>query len=111
MIYIIIFLLSVFISSFSQILLKMSANCKHSSLLEEYLNPRTIIAYSIFFASSLMTVYAYKGVPLSMGPVVEASGYIWVTILGKMILEESIPVKKLVGLCFIVLGIFIFSGV
>ena len=108
--YIIIFLSSVIIASFSQILLKKSAAKRYSSILEEYLNPKVIVAYGLFFASTLLTIFAYKKVPLSMGPVLEATGYIWVAVLGWAILRERISRKKLIGLGVIIIGVLIFAA-
>ncbi len=107
--YVCIFLFSVFISSVSQIILKSSANETHESGLKEYLNAKVIIAYIIFFTSSLLTVLAYKKVPLSMGPILEATGYIWVSVLGYFILKEHIGKKKFAGLALIVIGVIVFS--
>ncbi len=107
MFYFILFLVSVFISSVSQILLKTSANIEHENKIMEYLNPRVIVAYGIFFLSSLLTVLAYKGVPLSLGPVLETSGYVWVAVLGRWILGEKIKRKKMIGLVIIIIGIVI----
>lgn len=107
--YICIFLFSVFISSVSQIILKSSANEQHESGLKEYLNPKVIIAYGIFFTSSLLTILAYKQVPLSMGPILEATGYIWVSLLGYFILKEHIGKKKLLGLTLIIVGVVVFA--
>ena len=104
---ILIFLFSVFISSCSQILLKMSAKIQYDNKWKEYLNTRVIAAYSIFFISSLVTLYAYRFVPLSMGPVLEASGYIFVTVLGVTFLKEKVGVRKRIGLVIIVTGIMI----
>mgnify|MGYP006068240593 CR=1 FL=1 len=109
MAYIAIFLISVFISSISQILLKKSANKSYDNKLREYLNLRVIIAYGMFFLSSLITVYAYKFVPLSMGGILESSGYIFVTVLGYFILHEKVSRKKLAGLVIILAGILIFN--
>lgn len=109
MLYVCIFLVSVFISSLSQIILKTSANTHYESKIREYLNFKVIVSYGIFFLSSLMTVLAYKGVPLSMGPVFEASGYVWVAILSRLILKETIKKKKIAGLILIILGIVISS--
>lgn len=105
--YIIVFLLSVLLSAMSQILLKKSAKIQYNSGIREYLNARVIIAYGIFFLSSLVTVYAYRGVPLSLGLILEATGYIWVSILGYVFLKEKIGKKKLAGLVLIVLGIVV----
>lgn len=107
--YIIVFLVSVFISSVSQIVLKKSANKKYDSIIKEYLNAPVIIAYGLFFASSLITVLAYKGVPLSLGPVLEASGYVYVAVLGALILKEKVSLRKLIGLFIIILGIVVSS--
>lgn len=106
--YIIIYLISVFLSSISQITLKASANKKYNNTLREYLNIRVIVAYSLFFLSSLVTIYALKVVPLSMGPILEASGYIHVAVLGTFVLKERFYFQKIVGYGTILLGIVVF---
>ncbi len=105
--YSLIFLSSVFISSVSQILLKISANLSYKNKWKEYINGKVIIAYGMFFLSSFMTILAYRGVPLSLGPILEASGYIWVTILSYFILKESVSKRRLAGIIVILLGILI----
>jgi multidrug transporter EmrE-like cation transporter len=97
----------VFISSASQILLKKAAEKKYDNIIQEYLNPGVITAYIIFFCSSLMTIVAYKGVPLSMGPILESCGYIFVTIMGRYCLKENISRKKVIGMVCILMGIII----
>ncbi len=107
--YIGIFLISVFVSSVSQILLKISAGKTYDSKIKEYLNAPVIIAYGLFFLSTVVTVLAYKYVDLSLGPVLEATGYIWVTLLGYLILKEKVSRKKLLGLIVIIVGIIVFN--
>lgn len=106
--YIGIFLLSVFISSVSQIILKTSANRKHEGIIREYLNSRVILAYTLFLISSFITVIAYKYIPLSMGAILESSGYIFVTVLGVVFLQEKVGKRRLLGLFIIMVGIFVF---
>lgn len=106
--YIGIFLLSVFISSVSQIILKTSANRKHEGIIREYLNSRVILAYTLFLISSFVTVIAYKYIPLSMGAILESSGYIFVTVLGVVFLQEKVGKRRLLGLFIIMVGIFVF---
>jgi drug/metabolite transporter (DMT)-like permease len=48
-------------------------------------------------------------VDLSLGPILEATGYIWVAVLGKIFLKEKIGAKKATGLLVIILGIVIAS--
>lgn len=108
MVYMLIFVFSVFISSVSQILLKKSANRKYNSKLDEYLNPRVIIAYGLFFSASLITAFAYKYVPLSLGTILESSGYVFVTVMGIIFLKERMGKKKLMGMTLILFGILVF---
>lgn len=105
--YIIIFLASVFISSIAQVVLKKSADKTYGSKIKEYLNPLVIGAYIVFFGSSLLTTIAYKGVPLSLGPILESSGYIYITVLGIFFLREKVSAKKFIGNILIILGILI----
>ncbi len=102
-----IYVFSVFISSVSQIILKKSADKKYDSKIKEYLNPLVIIAYGIFFLATLVTIYAYKGIPLSLGPILETTGYLWVSLLGFFVLKEKISRRKILGLAVVVIGIFV----
>ena len=108
--YMMIMLAGTFISSVSQIILKKAAEKEYSSKLSEYLNAPVIIAYMIFFGATLCSVFAYKVVPLSIGPLLEATGYIWVAILGRICLGEHIGKRKALGLVVIILGIIIASS-
>lgn len=98
-----------FISAVSQVLLKKAAQKKYENVIREYLNPRVIIAYAIFFAATLLSIIAYKVVPLSMGPIIEATSYVYVTIFGVTIFKEKINKKKLAALLIIVIGIVVYS--
>lgn len=105
----IVFLLSVLLSSVSQVILKKSADRKYSNKVREYVNPYVLGAYSLFFLSSLLTVLAYNRVPLSKGQILETSGYIYVTVLGMIFLKEHLNRNKVFGMILILLGIVVFS--
>ncbi len=100
-----LFLFSVLVSSVSQIILKKSADRKYDSRLAEYLNPHVIGAYCFFILSTVLTTIAYRGVPLSLGPVLESTGYVYVAILSVLVLKEKMTRKKLLGNILIILGI------
>lgn len=104
-----VLLLSVFISSVSQILLKKAANRKYENPVREYLNPLVIGAYAMFFSSVILTMLALKTVPLSMSPILESTGYIFVSVLGYFFLKERFSRRKLAGIALILVGIAIFS--
>ena len=107
--YVLIFLLSVFIASFSQILLKKSANKEYINRWKEYFNRYVTIAYFIFFISTIITIIAYKGIELKYGPIIESVGYIFILIMSKIFLGEKITKNKLLGIFLIILGIFVFN--
>lgn len=107
--YIFLYLFSVMVASFSQLILKKSAMNQYETRLKEYLNPYVIIAYVFFFGSSLLTTLAYKGVPLTLGPVLESTGYVYIAILGVLVLRERLSKRKILGNILIILGIFVFA--
>ncbi|WP_296558746.1 EamA family transporter [uncultured Acetobacterium sp.] len=107
--YYVLYLFSVLVASLSQVILKKSAMISYETRLKEYLNPYVIGAYFFFFGSSLLTTFSYKGVPLTMGPVLEATGYIYVGVLGMLILKERLSRRKIIGNLLIVAGIMIYA--
>ena len=104
-----ILLFGTFVSSLSQLFLKKSADIKYNKWWKEYLNVKVIFSYIIFIFATLCSVYAYKVVPLSFGPVLGSFEYIFVAILSFIFLKEKISKKKLIGLILIIVGVLIFS--
>ena len=107
--YIAVWILSVFISSIAQVMLKVEANKPHESRLKEYLNPMVVTAYGIFFLSTFLTMYALKHVPLTYSPIIEPLSYIFVPVIGVMVLKEKISKRRLIGMGIMLIGIVIFS--
>ena len=99
--YVLLYLCSTFLSAVSQVLLKKAALREHKSVLAEYTDWRVILGYALFVGCTLLTMLAYKGVPLNVGPVLEATGYIYVTIFGVTIFHEKMSPKKLAALAMI----------
>lgn len=104
-----VLLLSVFISSVSQVLLKKAADRVYKNKHAEYLNPLVIGAYVMFFGSVILTMLALRYVPLSMSPILESTGYIFVAVLGYFFLKERFSRRKIIGICLILAGIAVFS--
>lgn len=104
-----ILLVGVFISSISQVMLKKAAMRQYDSKIKEYLNPLVITAYILFFGTTFLSVLSYRGIPLSMGPVLEATSYVYVTIFGVKIFKEKINKWKLLALVMILSGIVIYA--
>ena len=106
---VLIALLGVFISSISQVMLKKSAMAEHKSPIHEYLNPLVIGAYALFVGSTLCSVIAFRQIPLSMGPILDATGYIYVLFFGITQFHEHIDRTKVIALVLIIAGVIIYS--
>lgn len=102
-------LLSVLISSVSQVMLKLAAGRTYKSRIAEYVNPMVILSYGMFFGSTVLTMLALRTVPLSLSPILESAGYIFVAVMGYFLLKERFSKRKLAGLGLILAGIALFS--
>ena len=104
-----ILLIGVLIGSISQVLLKRAAQRQYDSWIKEYFNLRVISAYVLFFGTTLLSVVAYKGIPLSWGPILESTGYLYVTAFGVTIFHEKMNRTKIMSLFLILTGIAIYA--
>lgn len=104
-----VLLAGVFISAISQVMLKKAAMKTYPSKIREYLNPLVIIAYGLFVGTTLLSIIAYRGIPLSMGPILEATSYIYITFFGVKIFKEKMNKKKILALALILVGIVVYS--
>lgn len=109
LIYALIMMTGTFISAVSQVILKKAAGKTYDNKLKEYLNAPVISAYSIFVIATLLSVFAYRVVPLSMGPILEATSYIYITIFGVCIFKEKVTLRKAFSLALIICGIAVYS--
>lgn len=105
--YVGIFILSVFIASCAQIILKKSANSKHKNILKEYLNWNVIFGYTLMGLSTLGAIFAYRGIDLKNGPILESVGYTFIFILSWIFLNEKPTLNKFFGVVLIIIGIII----
>jgi EamA-like transporter family. len=101
--------LSVFVASVSQTLLKWESGREHKNFVREYLNPGVIGGYGLLALSMLLTMFAYRRLPLSMTPAFESFSYLFVTAFGALVFHERITKKKLLALGLIVAGILVFT--
>ena len=63
--YLMIGFFSVFVSSVSQTMLKKASMKEHNSFIQEYLNLPVILAYGMFFGSTLLTMLGVCGVRIA----------------------------------------------
>ncbi len=101
--------LAVFVASVSQILLKQSAQMEHKNIIYKFLNWRVILGYVLLFGTTIINVFAYRGVELKVTPMIESTGIIWVTILAVWFLKERPSKRALLSIAVTVIGIIVFS--
>ena len=99
----------VFVASLSQILLKQSAETEHKNIIYKFLNWRVILGYVLLFGTTIINVFAYRGVELKVTPMIESTGIIWVTILAVWFLKERPSKRALLSIAVTVIGIIVFS--
>ena len=106
---VIVLLMSIFISSISQVILKKSTFKHYDSVIREYINLPVILAYSIFLIANMITVFAYSAVPLSLGIALETTSYLYITFFGVVIFKEKLTKQKVFSLALIILGILVYA--
>lgn len=107
--YIGLMVLASFIAAVGQILLKISSGKKWDSKIRAYFNFFVIGAYLLIIGSMFINIYAYRGVEYQTGIILGALGYVFIIILGKLILKERLNKGKILGCFFIMLGMIVYS--
>lgn len=102
---VIIYILSIVIASYSQILLKKGAINKKNIFINKY----TIIGYSLMILSTLFSLIGYKGVSMSLSQMLQILGFIFVAIFSYLLLHEKTNNRFIIGMTIIVIGIVIYS--
>lgn len=102
-------LFSSLLTAFSQIMLKKASSVRYEKWWRTYVNPWVISAYAILFGTTLSTVLALKFIPLSLSSALGASAQVFVAALSRLLLNEKIGNRRLLGILAITAGIIIYS--
>ena len=100
---------AVFVASLSQILLKQSAEKDHKNFFAKFLNWRVIRGYALMMGTTVINVFAYRGVELKVTPMIESTGIIWVTVLAAVFLGERPTKRGIISILITIIGIIVFS--
>ena len=107
--YVIVMIVSAFIASFSQILLKISAGKKHENVIKEYVNPLVIGGYAMLVVSMFLGIICYKHMDYMQVVILEPIGYIIVMFLSRIFFKERVTKRKVLGMALILAGIVVFN--
>jgi small multidrug resistance pump len=103
--------LAVALTAVSQLLLKLGATrAAGDHWLRTWLNPHTVTAYVLLLATTLLTTYAYKTVPLKLSVVVLPFNVILIGLLSWVVLEERLSKTHAIGSALVVLGIAVYNA-
>lgn len=100
-------LLSVFMASCTQVILKRSAMNESLSGISYFVNPATLTAYSIFFCCCLLTFYCLSHLPMITVNVLECSAYVYILFFDRIFFRKRITARKIAGNLLIVGGIIL----
>lgn len=104
-----VFLFAVFVAATAQAILKYAAIRHYDCWWKSYLNLYVIGAYGLFFLSTLLAIWAYRVLPLSMGVMLDATGYFYVALFGRIFFGEKLTGRKLLGLGLVAGGICVYA--
>ena len=104
-----IVILSVFLASCSQMLLKQGARQQYEMWWRQFVNGWVIGGYAIMIGAMLMNIYAMsKGVKVQEVSILEATSYLYVPVLSFICFKEKLTRSKLCAIAIIIIGIIIF---
>ncbi len=104
-----VYVASAFLVAVAQVLLKISADRVYSTRVKEYLNPLVLSGYFLFTISLVVSILAYRYLPLSTAKMLDSTTYIFVAVLGYFLLKERLKRRQLLGMFIMILGILVFS--
>jgi len=104
-----IYTLSGFVAAISQLILKIAANKPNGKAgFMQYLDIRILAAYAMLFITIFFNMIAMRYMPYKYAPVLSSLSYVFVLLLGRIILHEIIGKKRFMGIAMIFLGMFVF---
>lgn len=102
--------LAVFLAAIAQIILKKAAlRNTDASFLAKFLNIPVILGYGMMFGSTFLNVIALRRMPLSLTPVTEATGYLWIPLLSWIVLHVCPTRRHVIGGAVIVAGMMMYA--
>ena len=100
--------LSIILTAFSQVLLRLGAKNKMRPY-DSFLNIRSFCGYSLFFIVVLLMIFAMQKIQLKTAVAWNSLTYVFTPLAARVFAKDPLNLKIVSGSAFIVLGILIFS--
>ncbi len=104
-----LYVFSGLVAAFSQLVLKLTAikpNGKQGVM--QFIDFRIVIAYGMLMGTLFINMIAMRYIPYKYAPVLSSVSYVFVLILGRFFLHETIGKKKWLGILLIFIGMVVF---
>lgn len=109
MTYILIALLSVFIATGAQMLLKRATRYQHKHWWRQYVNGWVISGYIILFLTMVINIWCmHNGLLLKELCIIESTAYLFVPAMSWFIYDEAITLRKAIAIAVIITGVIVF---
>ena len=106
---VLLIIFSGFLAAISQILLKKSASAAYTSRIREYLNPYVILGYAGYVCVLALNIFLFTKMQFRYGVLSNSLAIVFVMILSRFLLNETITRKKLFGATLIISGVICFA--
>ena len=104
-----IVILSVFLASCSQMLLKQGARQEYGVWWRQYVNGWVISGYAIMFGTMVMNIFAMsRGVQIKELSIIESMSYLFVPTLSFILFKEKLTWRKIAAIAIIIIGVIVF---
>lgn len=101
-------LIGIEVAVIAQLLLKSAASIEHETVIKQYLNARVILGYVLMVLSTVFTIIAYRVLPLSYSPIMNALATLSLAALSWFVFKEEFTSRKILGFALIIIGILLF---
>lgn len=101
--------MGVFLTAISQLLIKQGTRKAKKGALWLYLNAYMLTAYFILVLVTLLSLYAYREIPLKVGLMLAPLALILVVLLSSWLLGERLTRLQVLGAVVILLGMTVFN--
>jgi multidrug transporter EmrE-like cation transporter len=104
-------LLAVLLTGISQVLLKIGSQkgSKKEQFLAVYLNIHTLAAYGLLLIVTVISVIALREIQLKVFYAIASLNFVVVLVLSWALLREIINKEKILAICLIITGIWVFN--
>lgn len=106
--YLLSLILAIVLTAVCQVMMKLGAQ-RAGKAWRIYLNVYTLSAYATLVVVTLLSLYAYREIPLKVGAMLTPLNLILVGIFSSWLLRERLTRKQIIGAVVVLIGMAVFN--